>query len=357
MSAATEFEKTFESPCEVTARAPGRVNLLGEHTDYNDGFVLPIAIPLETTVELAKSRDGRNHYYAEELQERAWSESGGAVPSGFAAYLHGCLALLRLSGHHVDPVSVRVTSQVPMGSGLSSSAALEVAFLRGMRELFHLDLDDVAIALMAQQAEIRYAGVNCGIMDQMAASLADSTHMLFIDTRSLERKLLPLPPRSELLVIDCGIPRKLGESMYNLRRQECEEAAELLGIASLRDLSDLGQLIKLPRNLAQRARHVLTENERVLEAVKGVHGCRFGELMNASHKSLRDDFQVSIPELDLLARLLQEQVDVYGARLTGAGFGGACVALVREGKAAEVASNVLALYREQGQQGKLLVPQ
>jgi len=355
MGAAT-FEQIFGFPRQAWAKAPGRVNLLGEHTDYNDGFVLPIAVPLETSVELARSRDGLNHYFAEELQERAWSEPGGTVPSGFAAYLHGCLCLLRLSGHQIEPVSVLVSSQVPMGSGLSSSAALEVAFLRGMRQLFALDIDDVEVALMAQQAEIRYAGVNCGIMDQMAASLADAKHMLFLDTRSLERKLLPLPRGSELLVLDSGVPRRLGESMYNLRRQECEEAARLLGLAALRDLKDPADLARLPRNLARRARHVITENQRVLEAVAGVHACRFGELMNASHVSLRDDFQVSIPELDLLARLLQAEVQVFGARLTGAGFGGACVALVREATAAAVASRVLELYNAQGEQGKLLVP-
>lgn len=350
------FEHAFGFPPEASASAPGRVNLLGEHTDYNDGFVLPIAVPLETTVELARSRDGMNHYFAVDLQERAWSEPGGAVPSGFASYLHGCLALLRMSGYHVDPVSVQVTSRVPMGSGLSSSAALEVAFLRAARARFKLDLDDVSLALMAQQAEIRYAGVNCGIMDQMASSLADSHHMLFIDTRSLERKLLPLPPRSELLVLDCGVPRRLGGSMYNLRRQECEEAARLLGLNALRDLENPSDINRLPKLLAKRARHVVTENERVLEAVSGVHACRFGELMNASHASLRDDFEVSIPELDLLAGLLQSRQEVYGARLTGAGFGGACVALVREGKAAEVGAHVLELYRVEGQQGKLLVP-
>jgi len=354
---AAKFEDIFGFPPQASAKAPGRVNLLGEHTDYNDGFVLPIAVPLETSVELAKSRDALNHYFAEQLQERAWSEPGGTVPSGFAAYLHGCLALLRLSGHHVEPVSVLVSSQVPMGSGLSSSAALEVAFLRGVRQLFNLDIDNVEVALMAQQAEIRYAGVNCGIMDQMASSLADAHHMLFLDTRSLERKLLPLPRSSELLVVDSGVPRRLGESMYNLRRQECEEAARFLGLAALRDLEDPADLARLPRALARRARHVVSENRRVLEAVAGVHACRFGELMNASHASLRDDFQVSTPELDLLAGLLQEQVQVFGARLTGAGFGGACVALVREGTAAAVAQRVLELYRAQGQQGKLLVPE
>lgn len=353
---ATTFEMTFGLPPEASASAPGRVNLLGEHADYNDGFVLPVAIPLETTVEVARSRDGLNHFYAADLQERSWSEPGGTVPSGFAAYLHGCLALLRVSGYHVDPVCVQVTSRVPIGTGLASSGALEVGFLRAIRALFRLDLDNLALALMAQQAEVRYVGVNCGIMDQMAASLTDPTHMLFLDTRSLERKLLPLPGKAEVLVLDSDLPRGVGESLYNMRRQECEEAARLLGLTSLRDLDDPSDLMRLPRDLARRARHVLSENERVLQAAGGVHACRLGELMGESHKSLKEDFQLSTPELDLLVTLLQRQVEVFGARFTGSGAGGACVALVKEGSARAVGQRVLDLYRQQGQQGTLLVP-
>lgn len=354
MAAAT-FQDLFGFPSDVLATAPGRVNLLGEHTDYNDGFVLPIAIPLETTVEVGRSRDGMNHFFASDLEERVTCAPEGPVPEGFASYIHGCLCLLREAGYQIAPVAVRVSSEVPMGAGLSSSAALEVAVLRAMRKLFSLFIDDVAIAQMAQQAEIRFAHVNCGIMDQMAASLADVRHMLFLDTRSLDRKLLPLPEKSQLLVLDSGVPRRLGESMYNRRREECEDAARLLGVKALRDVEDLALISGLPSDLGHRARHVVTENWRVLQAVAGVDAQRFGELMNASHASLRDDFMVSIPALDLLVELLQKQSQVYGARLTGAGFGGACVALVKEGSAAAVADEVLHHYAERGYQGKLLV--
>lgn len=350
------FLELFGVEPQAVAQAPGRVNLLGEHTDYNDGFVLPCAIPQKTRVEIALSPDRLDHFAAEDLGQRVDCEPGGLTPPGFAAYLHGCLTLVRQGGAVIPPVLLKVDSQVPMGSGLSSSAALEVAVLRALRELFHLDLDDVRVAQLAQRAEIEYAGVNCGIMDQMAASLADEHHMLFLDTRTLERRLLPLPEGAELLVLDSGVPRRLEESGYNERRSQCEEAARLLGVPALRDVEDPGALAALPEGLARRARHVVTENLRVLEAAQGVDARRFGELMNFSHRSLRDDFEVSIPALNLLVQLLQGEQEVFGARLTGAGFGGACVALVREGSGAELGERVLERYREKGQLGTLLVP-
>lgn len=352
---AASFSDLFGYSAEAMASAPGRVNLLGEHTDYNDGFVLPTAIPRQTWVELAVSRDGINHIYAVQLGERLSFSLTGDVPGGFASYVFGCLSLLQEGGFPVRPIAARISSDVPMGAGLSSSAALEVAMLRGLRQLFRLDLNDVTIARFAQQAEIRFAGVNCGIMDQMASSLADAEHMLFLDTRSLDRKLLPFPPGAELLVIDSGVPRSLAGSMYNQRRTECEEAARLLNVTALRDIADPAGLAGLPPLLQQRARHVVRENNRVLEAAQGVNAERFGQLMNESHTSLRDDFEVSIPPLDHLVSLLQSE-GAYGARLTGAGFGGACVALVKQGTAAAVGREVLKRFQQQGGEGRLLVP-
>jgi len=350
------FKERFGLEPAASAQAPGRVNLLGEHTDYNDGFVLPIATPQTTQVLLAPSRDGLDHFYARDLDQQVDSSPVGPVPSGFASYLYGCLRLVRDSGAAVPGIALWVSSEVPMGSGLSSSAALEVALLRALRQAFSLDLDDVRLARLAQEAEIRFAGVNCGIMDQMAASLADSSHMLFLDTRTLERRLLPLPAGSELLVLDSGVPRRLEESGYNERRRECEEAARLLGVAALRDVEEPERLAGLGEPLIRRARHVVTENLRVLEAAGGVDAARFGELMNQSHRSLRDDFEVSTPPLNLLVQLLQGDPAVFGARLTGAGFGGACVALVRQGTGAEAGGRVLEQYRDKGQLGTLLVP-
>ena len=228
--------------------------------------------------------------------------------------------------------------------------------LRGLGQLRSVTIDNIAIAKMAQRAEIVYAGVNCGIMDQMAASLADSRSMLFLDCRTLDYTVLPLPQESEILVIDSGVARTLAASHYNLRRAECERAARALGLCALRDATSLTRVEQLPEPLSQRARHVVTENQRVQGAVAAKDALSFGALMNSSHASLRDDFEVSVPELDLLVQLLQQQAAVYGARLTGAGFGGACVALCRSGTAHSVTRDTLLQYNRAGRHGRLLVP-
>lgn len=352
----SDFAGFFGARPEVEASAPGRVNLLGEHTDYNDGFVLPIAIPQRTWVELARSPDEWNRFRSMNLDGLVHYRSGGAYPSGFAAYAAGCLEVLREEMPDVmAPVNLLVRSNVPMGAGLSSSAALEVAVLRGLRKLFRLTVDDVDIALLAQQAEVRFAGVRCGIMDQMASSLADEQHMLFLDTRTLERRLLPLPEQSELVVLDSGVPRRLSGSAYNQRRAECEAAARKLNVQALRDIDNAALTETLPEPLNRRARHVVSENRRVLDAVSGVSAAEFGILMNASHASLRDNYEVSITELDCLVELLQNHPDVYGARLTGAGFGGACIALARAGQSGKVGDEVLAAYHAKGYHGSVLV--
>ena len=352
----TTFQQIFNAAPNVEASAPGRVNLLGEHTDYNDGFVLPTAIPQTTIVQLGFSANHLHHFYSHELEERVSLTTTDPVPQGFASYVFGCLRVLEQAGYSIPPLNGYVSSSVPIGSGLSSSAALEVALLRGLRSLLSLDLDDIRIAQLGQQAEIEYAGVQCGIMDQMASSLADTRHMLFLDTRSLDRELLPFPTGAEVLVIESGIPRTLAGSGYNQRRTECETAARRLGVKALRDVTDLTQLEMLPEPLRKRARHVVSENNRVLEAKQGITAVRFGMLMNASHASLRDDYQVSIAGLDQLVSILQATPDVFGARLTGAGFGGACVALVTKGRAGAIAQTVLKTYRQTGHTGRLLVP-
>lgn len=356
-----KFQLIFDTPCETEASAPGRVNLLGEHTDYNDGFVLPTAIPQQTTVQLGFSNDG-HHFYSEDLDELVSILEINHTPSGFASYIFGCIEILKKQGYTIPPLNLYVKSAVPMGSGLSSSAALEVATLRALRQCLNLPIDDVKIAQLAQQAEIHYAGVQCGIMDQMASSLADTEHMLFLDTRTLEGRLLPLPRGAEVVVIDSGVPRTLASSGYNQRRAECEEAARLLGVKALRDIIEVEVTDVLPEPLRRRARHVVAENNRVLEAVQIVETFhedslqRFGELMNASHASLRDDYEVSVPALDTLVGMLQKTAGVFGARLTGAGFGGACVALVAVGKGKEIATNVLEEYNHAGYAGQILVP-
>jgi galactokinase len=341
---------------DAVAEAPGRVNLLGEHTDYNDGFVLPVAITQTTRVAMRRNGSDGFSLHARELGETVRFSFDEPPQQHFASYVYGCLVLARAQRADVPGLDIEVSSKVPMGVGLSSSAALEVATLRCLRQLLGLPFDDVLIAQLAQKAEIEFAQVRCGIMDQMASSLAATDRALLIDTRSLQRRDVPLPAGSAVLVLDSGVARTLAGSGYNQRRSECEQAAQQLGVASLRDVRDAAAIDRLPDLLKRRARHVFTENARVLEAAQCSDPAAFGKLMNASHASLRDDYEVSTPELDLLVRWLQAEEGVFGARLTGAGFGGACVALCRAEALQEVANNVLAEYNGAGHHGRQLVP-
>ena len=353
---ALSMESFFSGAPEAHESAPGRVNLLGEHTDYNDGFMLPVATPQRTEVAIGVSRDGHFNLYSATLDASVRFGRNETAPPGFGSYIEGCIRMVEAEGITVPPLRVYVNTALPVGAGLSSSAALEVAMLRALRTLLGLPFDDVALARMAQRAEIAYAKVNCGIMDQMASSLADTGHMLFIDARTLAYQLHQMPTDSEMIVIDTGVPRTLASSKYNERRAECDEAARRLGVPSLRDVSEPDAVEALPSPLRERARHVVRENQRVLEAAGGVGARRFGELMNASHASLRDDYAVSIPALDFLSDYLRVQPEVYGARLTGAGFGGACVALCRQGAAQRAGAAALARFNAGGMQGSLLIP-
>ena len=354
---ASGFERVFGSAPEAVADAPGRVNLLGEHTDYNDGFVLPVAIEQRTRVAMRRNGTDAFALHAAELG-RTVRFSFDAPPSEhFASYVYGCLVLARAQRADVPGLDIDVRSDVPMGVGLSSSAALEVATLRCLRQLLGLPFDDVLVAQLAQRAEIEFANVRCGIMDQMASSLAATDRALLIDTRSLERRDVPLPAGSAVLVLDSGVARTLAGSGYNQRRSECEAAARALGVPSLREVQGLAQIEALQDPVQKkRARHVFTENARVLQAAECRDPQEFGKLMNASHASLRDDYEVSTPELDLLVRWLQAEEGVFGARLTGAGFGGACVALCRADAIRQVADSVLEKYNGAGHKGRQLVP-
>ncbi|WP_332824064.1 galactokinase [Ramlibacter sp.] len=341
---------------DAVADAPGRVNLLGEHTDYNDGFVLPVAIRQRTRVAMRRNGTKEFSLHAAELAQTVRFSFDAPPTDHFASYVYGCLVLARSRRADIPGLDIEVTSDVPMGVGLSSSAALEVATLRCLRGLLSLPLDDVEIAQIAQKAEIEFAHVRCGIMDQMASSLAGTDRALLIDTRTLDRRDVPLPLGSAVLVLDSGVARTLAGSGYNQRRGECEAAAAQLGVASLRDVREPDAIERLPDLLRRRARHVFTENARVLQAARTTDGAAFGQLMNASHASLRDDYEVSTPELDLLVSLLQAHPGVFGARLTGAGFGGACVALCKSDQVQAVADAVLAQYSAAGHRGRLLVP-
>ncbi|GGJ51731.1 galactokinase [Deinococcus roseus] len=347
------FQEIFGHQPTLVRSAPGRVNLLGEHTDYNGGFVLPTAIPQETTVSISVSEDGLDHIYSADLQERQDLSRNGQ-PEGFAKYVQGSVRVLERKAS-IPPLNIHVSSNVPMGAGLSSSAALEVAVIRAINDLLDLGLNGVDIALLAQQAEHQFAGVMCGIMDQMASSVASTREMLLLDTLTLDRKLIPLPAGFEVLVLDSGAKRRLAESGYNTRRAECEKACEILGIASLRD-AQLSDVDRLPDPLNKRARHVITENARVQEALTATAE-RFGELMNLSHASMRDDYEASHVQVDALVERLQAHQDVLGARITGAGWGGCCVALVKAGTAKQVAADVLQGFNAAGGEGRLVVPE
>jgi galactokinase len=348
---ARTFIDLFGSPPEVFADAPGRVNLLGEHTDYHGGFVLPAVIRQRTRVQL-RARDDR--------RVRAWSDGIGEGIAeyelgnetrgrGWLDYLQG--ATVALGGLHaaIRGFDLRIESDVPLGAGLSSSAALEVSVLRALRAAFGLQLDDVALAKAAQLVETEFVGAPVGIMDQMAASLGRDGEALFLDTRTLQVEHIPLPANADVLVLDSGLTHAHASGEYATRRRESFEAARLLGVSHLRDVgvSDLPRLDALPPLLARRARHIITENQRVLDAVVALRAgdpARLGDLFNASHVSMRDDYETSLSAIDLLVDLAQHDPDVFGARLTGGGFGGGIVVLTRAGAAHAVATRVAGTY-------------
>jgi galactokinase len=359
------FEQLFGTPPVVRASAPGRVNLIGEHTDYNGGFVLPTVIPQRTTVELAPRKGG---------SVRAFSlDVGKAIPFEYIVgtesrrgrwtdYLQGITWVLVREGFAVGGADIRIESAVPLGSGLSSSAALEIALLRAFREAFMLPLDDVPMALLGQRAENEFVGAPVGVMDQMACTLASDGEALFLDTRSLEWKVVPLPPSAELVVFNSGIAHNHSKGDYRTRRAECEEAARQLGVAQLRDLDipDISRAMALPDPLGRRARHVITEDARVLDAVRALQTGdleALGALFYASHDSMRDDYEVSVQEIDLIVELARAMPEVLGARLTGGGFGGSVVMLARSGTAEDAARKVSAAYTAKtGRTGTVLVP-
>jgi galactokinase len=361
------FQALFGHSPEVVAKAPGRVNLIGEHTDYNGGFVLPMAIPQQTHVELRRRLDQRVRVFSvnkSRQNEILEFELGHeAVSKTWLDYVQGVTAVLQREEHMLTGFELRIASEVPLGSGLSSSASLDVAILRALREAFSLPIDDVRLALLGQKVENDFVGAPVGVMDPMAVNLAGVGVALFLDTREMQFEQVPLPPGLDPIVINSGVAHNLTGGDYRTRRAECERAAALLGVPQLRDLSeaDLPRAEKLPEPLGRRVRHVVTENARVLAAVQALRTAdlpRLGALFYASHDSQRVDYEVSVPEIDLLVDLARAQVDVYGARLTGGGFGGSVVILARAGTGAGVAARIAEQYAARsGHRAAILVPQ
>jgi galactokinase len=358
------FQNLFGKLPVVTAEAPGRVNLIGEHTDYNGGFVLPTPIPQHTRVQLAPRADAVVHAASANVGEGLLEYTLGQERPGrgWLDYVQGITQALAAQGHALPGFDVLIDSDVPVGSGLSSSAALSVSLLRALRSAFRLVLDDLRIALLGQHAENRFVGAQVGVMDPMACSLGQENTALFIDTRRLEYQCVPLPPGADLVVLSSGVAHQHSAGDYNTRRAECERACSLLRVKQLRDLdpSALPRIASLPDPLNRRARHVVTENERVLAAMAAMKAGDLGQLgtlFYASHASQRDDYAVSVPEIDLLVDLARADRDVYGARLTGGGFGGSIVLLARSGQGAAVAARLARNYAERsGRSPTILVP-
>jgi galactokinase len=339
-------------PETASADAPGRVNLIGEHTDYHDGFVLPTVIPQRTCVQVER-RPGRRIRASSTAYGGGWEEyrAGDERPGrGWMDYVQGVTAILARHRVAVPGFDVRIRSDVPVGAGVSSSAALEVSLLRALRELLEFAADDLMLARMAQAVETDFVGAPVGIMDQMAVSLGRPQEALFIDTRSLLVESLPLPPTIELVVIDSAVPHAHAGGEYATRRRESFAAAARLGVERLRDLdpASLSRVAELPPLLARRARHVVTENQRVLDAVAALRAgdaAQLGALFSASHASMRDDYETSTPDVDTLVTIAEATPDVYGARLTGGGFGGAVVALIKAGRGRSAAPAIRDAYR------------
>ena len=345
-------EKFGDAPAHI-ARAPGRVNLLGEHVDYNDGFVLPAAIDCATYIAFSPANSHQTTLIAADLNQQA-SFSPRTIPSKtqvdssplpeWTHYPAGVMWVLHQNSLKAPAVNAVYASNVPRGSGLSSSASVEMAFMIAWQTLAGWALPPMQRALLGQKAENQYVGVNCGIMDQFACACGVENQLLLLDCRSLEWKTIPLPEDISIVIADTKVRRKLTSGEYNKRRAACEEAVRLLkqDLPNMRSLRDVGVedfnrfAAKLPDEVSKRARHVVEEIERSKQAPALLEAGdiqRFGELMNECHISLRDLYEVSCPELDVMTRIAQSIEGCYGARLTGAGFGGCTVNLVARERA------------------------
>jgi galactokinase len=380
------FHNRFGYTPSFIARAPGRVNLIGEHTDYNDGFVLPMAIDRDVTIVGAPRNARTVRLYSANFDERAQFSLAAIdklTRNTWSNYARGVADVLQKEGYTLNGFDGVVFGLVPIGSGLSSSAATEMATMMAFKAAGNLttentegteiskaasvssvhsvvNLDGVTSAKLSQRAENQFVGVNCGIMDQFISSLGQAGHALLIDCRSLDYELLPMPPGVTVLVVDSSAPRSLAASAYNERRAQCEHAATVFGVEALRDVSVEEferRKSELPDDIARRVSHVIYENRRVLDAVAALRAndvARFGELMNQSHDSLRDLYEVSSRELDAIVDIARGSSGVYGARMTGAGFGGCAIALVQNDQADALAERMLEEYpRRTGREPKV----
>lgn len=354
------FYARFQETPEIIVRAPGRVNLIGEHTDYNDGFVFPIAVDRAAWVAASPREDAWATVRALDMRNDEETFPVDRVPSsngGWADYPKGIVwAYLERA---MEPVAINgaLTSDVPVGAGMSSSAAVEVAFAYAWAQLSGFELKLSELALLCQKAENQYVGVNCGIMDQMISACGQAGHAMMLDTRTLERGYFRMPEGIAVVVADSMVRRALSGSEYNVRRSQCEQAVSILqehypDVKALRDVSP--QQLERHRDefsevVYRRARHVVTEDRRVLQVARDLYDGNIehvGQLLVEGHNSLRDDYEVSIPELDTLVEAAVEVEGCYGARLTGAGFGGCIIALADEDAVPDLETHLDKVYED-----------
>jgi galactokinase len=353
----TAFRERFGGAASVY-RAPGRVNLIGEHTDYNQGFVMPVAIDLSCWVAIGLRDDRKLVIYSEDVADTAevdLSNTEVRPTRIWSDYPIGVAVLLQQAGHRLEGANLYIRGEVPLGSGLSSSAALEVSVGYALLQASGHAIDLVQLALLCQRAENEFVGARCGIMDQFTACHGQAGHALMLDCRSLEYRPLRLPDNISLVICNTMVKHALASNEYNLRRSECEEVVRRLAevmphVRALRDVT----VNRLEENrslltpvLYQRARHIVTENDRVQSAAAALetgNPAAFGELMRESHRSLRDDYQVSCSELDVMVEIASLQPGVYGARMTGGGFGGCTINLVAREHSTEFKKQVAEAY-------------
>lgn len=334
------FQQIYEDYPDFIVSAPGRINLIGEHTDYSEGFVLPVAINRKITIAFKPRQDSIVNVYAVDFNEHARIDTGNlnAPAQGWRAYIEGLAWALQASGVAVKGWDGVVSGDIPVGAGLSSSAALELATAKVFTQTSHIDLSNVALAKLAREAEMKWVGVNVGIMDQLISAAAKSGCAMKLDCRTLDYENVPIPHNVKIVVLDTMTRRELTHSAYNTRFSEVKQACSLLGITHLRDanLAMVEKVLKINHPvLYVRAKHVIQENQRVLDfsdAMLRGDDCQIGDLLNQSHESLRDQFEVSSAELNLIVEIAQHQPSCLGARMTGAGFGGCALALLKENK-------------------------
>jgi galactokinase len=349
------FRERFGEDPEILARAPGRVNLIGEHTDYNDGFVLPAAIDRAVYVAARARIDDMVHLISVDFNEQttfSMDNLDDPLLPAWSKYPRGSLWWLEDQGYAVPGFDAVIGGDIPVGAGLSSSAAVEVVMIELGLALIEADMRGEEKALGGVDVEHQFIGMPCGVMDQMASAMGQPGQALLIDCRSLKTELVPVPAGVSIVIMDTGKRRGLVDSEYARRREQCEAAAQILGVDALRDVS-IEQLeankSKLDDVLYRRARHIVTENFRTQSAADALRANSLkivGQALRASHISLRDDYEVSCYELDVMSDIANTQPGCYGARMTGAGFGGCAVALVEDGAVEDFVKTVSAAYAE-----------